>query len=110
MPEEFLEGLNGDVTTASLNEVIEEADVLYVTRIQKERFPDEDEYRKVAGSYKITAEMLERAKDNLIIMHPLPRVDEIHVSVDSTKHAKYFQQAFYGVPVRMAILSEVVRW
>lgn len=108
LPEEFLEGLGGDITFASLSEVIEEVDVLYITRIQKERFPDEEEYRKVAGSYKITAKMLERAKDDLIIMHPLPRVDEIHVSVDSTKHAKYFQQAFYGVPVRMAILSEVL--
>ncbi len=108
LPEEFLEELNGDISIASLDEVIEEVDVLYVTRIQKERFPDEEEYRKVAGSYNITAKMLEKAKDDLIIMHPLPRVDEIHVSVDSTKHAKYFQQAFYGVPVRMAILSEVI--
>ncbi|AEA47145.1 aspartate carbamoyltransferase [Archaeoglobus veneficus] len=108
LPEEFLEGIGGKITTAELDEILEEIDVLYVTRIQKERFPDEEEYRKVAGSYKVDAETLKRAKDSLIVMHPLPRVDEIDVSVDATKHAKYFQQAFYGVPVRMAILSEVM--
>lgn len=105
LPEEFLEEVRAE--EVSLDEVIEEIDVLYVTRIQKERFPDEEEYRKVAGSYRITAETLERAKE-LIVMHPLPRVDEIDVSVDKTKHAKYFDQAFYGVPVRMAILHEVL--
>ncbi len=105
LPEEFLEEVRAE--EVSLDEVIEEIDVLYVTRIQKERFPDEEEYRKVAGSYRITAETLERAKE-LIVMHPLPRVDEIDISVDKTKHAKYFDQAFYGVPVRMAILHEVL--
>ena len=107
LPEEFLEGLK-NVEVAELKDVIDNVDVLYVTRIQKERFPDEEEYKKVAGSYKIDASILKRVKDNLIIMHPLPRVDEIDVSVDNTKHAKYFEQAFYGVPVRMAILSEVL--
>ncbi len=106
LPEEFLEEVKAE--EVNLNDVIEEIDVLYVTRIQKERFPDEEEYRKVAGSYRITAKTLERAKDNLIVMHPLPRVDEIDVDVDKTKHAKYFDQAFYGVPVRMAILHEVL--
>lgn len=96
------------VEADNVEEVIPEIDVLYVTRIQKERFLDEEEYRKVAGSYRITTDLLKRAKDNLIIMHPLPRVDEVEVTVDFTKHAKYFQQAFYGVPVRMAILSEVI--
>ena len=107
LPEEFFEGLKNAETT-ELDEVIDEINVLYVTRIQKERFPDEEEYRKVAGSYKINAELLKNAREDLIIMHPLPRVDEIDVSVDKTKHAKYFEQAFYGVPVRMAILSEVM--
>ena len=106
LPEEFLEEVKAKEVT--LDEVIDEIDVLYVTRIQKERFPDEEEYRKVAGSYRITAETLKRAKEDLIVMHPLPRVDEIDVSVDKTKHAKYFDQAFYGVPVRMAILCEVL--
>lgn len=108
LPEEILEEVKGNVTKARLEEVISELDVLYVTRIQKERFPDEEEYRKVSGSYRITAETLKNAKETMIVMHPLPRVDEIHPSVDSTKHAKYFQQSFYGVPVRMAILTEVM--
>ncbi|ADB58176.1 aspartate carbamoyltransferase [Archaeoglobus profundus] len=106
LPEEFLEEIKAKEVT--LDEVIDKIDVLYVTRIQKERFPDEEEYKKVAGSYRITAETLKRAREDLIIMHPLPRVDEIDVSVDKTKHAKYFDQAFYGVPVRMAILCEVL--
>ncbi len=108
LPEDMLEELGGNVRRAKLDEIIDKIDVLYVTRIQKERFPDEEEYRKVAGSYRITTELLEKAKDELIVMHPLPRVDEVDVAVDATKHAKYFQQAFYGVPVRMAILSEVM--
>ncbi len=108
LPEDILEEVDANVVRAELDEVIKTVDVLYVTRIQKERFPDEEEYRKVAGSYRITAELLEKAKESLIVMHPLPRVDEVEVKVDQTKHAKYFQQAFYGVPVRMAILSEVM--
>jgi aspartate carbamoyltransferase catalytic subunit len=62
----------------------------------------------VAGSYRITRKMLENGEENLIVMHPLPRVDEISPEVDATAHAMYFKQAFYGVPVRMAILSEVM--
>ncbi len=108
LPEDMLEEVEGDISRARLDDIIEDVDVLYVTRIQKERFPDEEEYRKVAGSYRITLETIEKAKDSMVIMHPLPRVDEIDSSVDATKHAKYFQQAFYGVPVRMAILSEVM--
>ena len=87
-----------------LEEVINELDVLYVTRIQKERFIDEEEYEKVAGSYRIDTKILGKAKEDLIIMHPLPRVDEISYDVDSTKHAVYFKQVYYGIPVRMAIL------
>lgn len=108
LPDEMLEEIRGDVSRANLGEIIEEVDVLYVTRIQKERFLDEEEYRKVSGSYRITIESIRRAKDSMIIMHPLPRVDEVDTAVDRTRHAKYFQQAFYGVPVRMAILSEVM--
>ncbi len=108
LPEYLLSEIGARAKRAELDEIIGEIDVLYVTRIQKERFPDEEEYRKVAGSYRITAELLKNARDELIVMHPLPRVDEVDVSVDSTRHAKYFQQAFYGVPVRMAILSEVM--
>ncbi len=108
LPEDIIEDVNGEIKRARLEDVISEIDVLYVTRMQKERFPDEEEYRKVSGSYRITTETLKNAKEGMIVMHPLPRVDEIHPSVDSTKHARYFQQSFYGVPVRMAILSEVM--
>ncbi len=108
LPEDFLEDVKGDISEATLDEVIGEIDVLYVTRIQKERFPDEEEYRRVAGSYIINSEILSRAKEDLIVMHPLPRVNEISCDVDLTRHAIYFKQAFYGVPVRMAILCEVL--
>ncbi|MBO8174237.1 MAG: aspartate carbamoyltransferase [Thermococcus sp.] len=91
--------------TSDLESVIGELDVLYVTRIQKERFPDEQEYLKVKGSYVIDLEILKKVKETLKIMHPLPRVDEIHPSVDSTKYAIYFRQVFSGIPVRMALLA-----
>ena len=91
----------------SVEEVVADADVIYVTRIQKERFPDPAEYKKVAEVYKITPEILEDAKDNMIVMHPLPRVKEISPEVDETQHAAYFKQAFYGVPTRMALISLV---
>jgi aspartate carbamoyltransferase catalytic subunit len=84
------------------------ADVIYMTRIQKERFPDEEEYAKVAGAYKLHARDLDDAKAEMIIMHPLPRVDEIHPSVDSTRHACYFEQAFNGVVARMALMCKLL--
>ncbi len=91
-----------------LADVLETLDVLYVTRIQRERFPDENEYRQVAGEYRIDADLLEDAKDELTVMHPLPRVDEIAPDVDATDHAKYFEQAHNGVPVRMALLDQML--
>jgi len=91
-----------------LDEVLGELDVLYVTRIQRERFPDENEYRAVAGEYRIDADLLETARDDLTVMHPLPRVDEIAPDVDRTDHAQYFQQAHNGVPVRMALLDSML--
>ena len=91
--------------TTNMEDVLGDIDVLYVTRIQKERFPDPAEYQKVAGIYRVTVELLEKALDNLIIMHPLPRLDEIDPAVDRTKYARYFEQSFYGVPVRMALLA-----
>lgn len=92
----------------TIEEAIRDVDVLYMTRIQKERFPDPAEYRKVANRLKITAETLKEAKKELKIMHPLPRVNEIDNKVDDTPHACYFKQAFYGVPVRMALLGLVL--
>jgi aspartate carbamoyltransferase catalytic subunit len=94
--------------TSSLDKAVKEADVLYVTRIQKERFPDMEEYAKVVGSYKINLELLKEAKKDVIVMHPLPRVIEIDTEVDKTPHALYFKQAFNGVPVRMALLSLII--
>ena len=96
------------VETSDLSEVLPELDVLYVTRIQKERFADPLEYERVRGSYRIDLEALRGAKEDLIILHPLPRVDEIDLEVDSTPHAKYFRQAAYGVSVRQALLSMVL--
>jgi len=94
--------------TSNLGDVINNVDVLYMTRIQRERFPDPVEYHRVASSYRITPEFLADSKSNLIIMHPLPRVDEIDPAVDETMHARYFQQSFYGVPVRMALLKMLI--
>jgi len=89
----------------NLDEYIEDLDVLYVTRIQKERFPDEEEYVKVKGSYVIGQDVVNKMKDDAILLHPLPRIDEISTDVDSAKQAKYFQQAEYGKFTRAAILS-----
>lgn len=108
MPKHIVRTLNSVKLADDVSKVIRDIDVLYVTRIQKERFPDPNEYRRVAKSYKLTLPLLEGVRDNMIIMHPLPRVDEIAPEVDETKHAKYFQQAFYGIPVRMALLAILV--
>ncbi|MCD6563384.1 MAG: aspartate carbamoyltransferase [Thermoproteales archaeon] len=88
--------------------ILKDLDVLYVTRIQRERFPDPMEYERVRGSYRITKDILKDVKDNFIILHPLPRVDEIDFSVDGTKFAKYFVQAANGVPIRMALLKMIL--
>jgi len=94
--------------STDLEERLDEFDVLYVTRIQKERFADAEEYVKVKGSYKIGPDMLKKMKDDAIIMHPLPRLDEISPEVDSTKHAKYFKQAEYGKDTRAALLALIL--
>lgn len=88
----------------NLNDAISEIDVLYVTRIQKERFPDEMEYEKVRESYELTLEMVSNMKKDAIILHPLPRVTEIDRRIDSTPHAKYFLQANLAVYLRMGLL------
>ena len=110
MPEHVTDELENKWSThKDLSKVLGELDVLYVTRIQKERFPDVEDYKKVAGAYKIDAELLRNAKSKLKILHPLPRVSEISTDVDDTKHAAYFRQAFNGVPVRMALLEKLIR-
>ncbi|MGZ4902232.1 MAG: aspartate carbamoyltransferase [Halobacteriota archaeon] len=108
MPSHIVDTLDSVTVTDNIGEVIRDVDVLYVTRIQKERFPDPNEYLRVAKSYRINQSMLQGVRDDLVVLHPLPRVDEISTDVDTTKHAKYFQQAFYGIPVRMALLSMVM--
>ena len=92
------------VETSDLREVLPKVDVLYVTRIQKERIPDPEEYEKVKGTYRITLDSLRNAKNGMILMHPLPRVDEIASEVDQSPSAKYFREVWYGLVTRMALL------
>ncbi|HLC79275.1 MAG TPA: aspartate carbamoyltransferase [archaeon] len=91
--------------TNNLEKFIPNVDIIYATRIQKERFPDELEYQKVKNAYVITNELISKAKKGVKIMHPLPRITEIAQEVDSTPAALYFTQAANGIPVREAILS-----
>jgi aspartate carbamoyltransferase catalytic subunit len=88
--------------------IISSLDVLYVTRIQRERFPDSASYFQVASSYRITPELLSGVKQRLIVLHPLPRLDEIDPRVDLLPHARYFEQSRNGIPVRMAMLQKVM--
>ncbi len=94
--------------THDVADVIENADVLYVTRVQKERFGDLAQYEEVKDHYVITSELIERAKEKMIIMHPLPRVGEIHYAVDNDPRAAYFRQVKNGMYIRMALLAAVL--
>lgn len=108
MRREVLDTIKGKINVVEktgIEKTLPEIDVLYVTRIQKERFPDPAEYAKVKGIYKIDLELLKDAKKDLTIMHPLPRVDEIAPEVDVTPHARYFQQVWNGIITRMALLA-----
>ncbi len=111
MPREILHDLDKAgmkyTQVSNIQEIIDKVDVLYVTRIQKERFADIDDYLEIKGAYIINKKMLE-GKD-LIVMHPLPRIDEIDGDVDDTKYNKYFTQAANAVPVRMAILKTLIK-
>lgn len=91
-----------------VSEVISELDVLYVTRIQKERFPDSASYFAVASSYRVTPDLFRSVRDHLVVLHPLPRLDEIDPRVDQLPYARYFEQSWNGVPVRMAMLQKVM--
>ena len=93
--------------TEDLAEAMRESDVVYMTRIQKERFEDPAEYERLKGAYVLDAAMVERAREGITIMHPLPRVNEIKEEVDAYPGAAYFRQAHNGVPVRMALLALV---
>lgn len=94
--------------THDVRDVIENADVLYVTRVQKERFNDLAQYEAVKDYYVITPELMELAKEKMVVMHPLPRVGEIHYSVDKDPRAAYFRQVQNGMYVRMALLAAVL--
>jgi len=109
MPESILDDLDERkidwYEDLNMETFINELDILYVTRIQKERFADIEDYNKVKGSYVLKREMLEGVKSNFKVLHPLPRVDEIHTDVDDTQYAYYFPQARNGVFTRQAIIS-----
>lgn len=94
--------------THDVADVIENADVLYVTRVQKERFSDLAQYEQVKDQYEITSELMQQAKQKMIIMHPLPRVGEIHYDVDKDPRAAYFRQVQNGMFIRMALLAAVL--
>jgi aspartate carbamoyltransferase len=94
--------------TEDLDSVLPESDVLYVTRVQKERFEHPSEYERASGSYVITPEIMAAAKDEMIVMHPFPRVGEISMEVDQDPRAAYFRQMEYGLYVRMALLAMVM--
>lgn len=100
-------GLNYHQYT-DLNEVMDKVDILYMTRIQKERFADPMEYEKVKNSYILKNDMLENSKENMKVLHPLPRVNEIEEAVDLNPKAYYFQQALNGVYVREALLARTL--
>ncbi len=94
--------------TTDLEEAIPNLDVLYMTRIQRERFSDSDQYERLKDSYILTPEKLTDAKEDMIILHPLPRVNEISVKVDNDKRACYFKQAKYGKYMRMALILKLL--
>lgn len=109
MPDEYKELLKklGIPYTESedLLEYIDTTDILYMTRVQQERFSDPMEYEKVKNCYRLNASMLENVRENMKVLHPLPRINEIATNVDDTPYAYYFKQAENGVYVRMAIIS-----
>ena len=94
--------------TPDLEKALAKADVLYMTRIQKERFADPAEYERLKGSYILTRDMIERVQPKLIVLHPLPRVNEITTDVDSLPSAAYFRQVKNGVYIRMALIALVM--
>jgi carbamoyl-phosphate synthase / aspartate carbamoyltransferase / dihydroorotase len=94
---------------SSLEQALVDTDVLYMTRIQKERFESKDDYERAAHMYVLTPQLMRKAKKKMIVMHPLPRLDEISTSLDSDPRAAYFRQAEYGMYVRMALLLMILK-
>jgi aspartate carbamoyltransferase len=115
MPAELVAELQSKNVTLrevnTINEVVAQPDVWYITRVQKERFATPEDYQAVSGSYQVTKQTVEQMKSNAIIMHPLPRVGEIAEEVDNLPQAVYFEQAANGMYVRMALLAGVLgKW
>jgi aspartate carbamoyltransferase len=112
MPEQLIAELQAkgveQAEVDSLDTVLPETDVLYVTRVQRERFDDPRDYEKVAGAYVIDTQVMKAAKERMIVMHPLPRVTEISMDFDDDPRAAYFRQMEYGLYVRMALLAMVL--
>lgn len=113
MPDYLLENLRKNnikyETLSDFRDCLDKIDVFYMTRIQKERFLDVDEYEKLKGVYIINKKnIIGKCKEDMIILHPLPRVDEISTDLDSTKHALYFKQAKNGIPIRQAMMLKVL--
>jgi aspartate carbamoyltransferase catalytic subunit len=94
--------------TSKIDDVMPDLDVLYMTRVQRERFLNEDEYIRLKDSYILTAKKMQAAKQSMIILHPLPRVNEIDIEIDDDKRAVYFKQAEYGMYIRMALLASIL--
>ena len=112
MPKEIVEEINNSIKISqseSLWQFLPELDVLYATRVQKERFSDTLEYEKAKNAFTLGREILEKTKPDFRIMHPLPRVNELKTELDETKAALYFQQAANGIPVREALLNILKR-
>lgn len=113
IPEEHINSLIASGTyfeeTENLGEVLDKVDVLYVTRVQKERFDNQKEYEKIKDLYKVDKETMKKIKENTIIMHPLPRVTEIDPRVDTDPRSAYFRQAKNGLYIRMALLDMILR-
>ncbi len=107
--EEVLEKNNIEyIETNDIEEYIDKLDILYMTRVQKERFFNEEDYLRLKDYYILNNKKLEKAKDDMIILHPLPRVNEISTEVDSDKRAAYFRQARYGKYIRMALILDML--
>lgn len=107
--EEILDKNNMEYTeTNNIEEYINDLDVLYMTRVQKERFFNEDDYARLKDYFILSKDKLERAKKDLCIMHPLPRVNEISTEIDNDSRAKYFKQAYNGVYIRMALIMKLL--
>jgi aspartate carbamoyltransferase catalytic subunit len=100
-----LKALGVNQSTRKLEDILPSVDVLYVTRIQKERFSSLEEYNAVAGSYIVNAELMKKAKAKMVVMHPLPRLEEISTDFDSDPRAAYFRQMENGMYMRMALLN-----